>query len=224
MSQNAVNRFNNLAGLTASIVSGGSEKQQRVYQAVDRYMQRLDQLMQAHRGIDPSVQTPTPRIDLGLTMQRPVIRVTPSVDRGFRYLFVENIGGSGEFQAQIDIVEGRDHWLEPGHWLPSIPYLGVWEASVPTASLKLPQGHTGRLSVMGLLPQGGDRDPHYLPQFSYFDKEMGYRFFGRRIDSLDEVEQSPLVMQVTIGSFPSMSQPFIAKYRLPVRGPLIEVT
>ncbi len=154
----------------------------------------------------------------------PAIRVTPIFDHGFRYLAVENLGGSAEFRAQIEVVEGREHWLRSGWPTPLMPYNGCWDDNSPTGVIKLFQGQTGRIAMFGLLSQGGDKDPHCLPQFSHFDESSSHRFFGNRIDSLDDVERFPLVWRVTIGSLPSMKCPFVATYRFRLNVALEEIS
>jgi len=155
----------------------------------------------------------------------PAIRVTPIVERGYRYLAVENIGGTADFQAQLEIVENQEVWLGLESYRPPMPYSGYWEEN-STQAVRLFQGQIARLAVMGLLPQGGEKDPHHIPQFAYFDSRAHYgRFFGNRIESLDEIEnRPPLIVKVSIGSLPSMARPFVGTYRYVRARPLEQIS
>jgi hypothetical protein len=107
-----------------------------------------------------------------------------------------------------------------------MPYTGSW-GDDPQDAVRLYQGQRAILAVVGLLPQGGENDRHYLPQFNYFDRSSHptHRFFGNRITTMDEIdEREPLTFKVTIGSLPSMAKPFVGLYRLPKKGPLLEVS
>lgn len=221
MSPDEVRRFNDLSGISPAQIIGGTQKQQRYFQAVDCYMQRLGELIDVYYATLDSKygfkDAPAPAV--------PAVRVTPVIERGLKCLAVENIGGSAEFRAQIDVVEGKAAWIESTAWVPSMPYIGCWEGA-PGEAIRLYQGQRALLAVFGLLQQRSRGEDFLLPQFMHYDSWKSHAsFFGKRLETTDDIEQrDPLVFQVTIGSLPSMAQPFVRFYRLAKSGPLEEVS
>jgi hypothetical protein len=80
------------------------------------------------------------------TETHPTITVEPIVDPGGRmFLEVTNHGEHGDFQAQIEVVEGRE--FIHGVTRPPLPaYSAFWQvAAGPVA--RLPQGHKDRVAI-----------------------------------------------------------------------------
>jgi hypothetical protein len=159
------------------------------------------------------------------------IRVVPTMERGFRYLSVENLGQTAEFQAQVEIVGGNADWLDQTPWRPSMPYTAFWDLDGDgTNIVRLFQGQKARLAIVGIrLPEGGPK--HAVAEFPYYSQSpsaAGHyeRFFSRRIEGgIDEIEKlPPLIFEVKIGASPSMGSPFVGRYRYRTNVPLEETT
>jgi hypothetical protein len=144
----------------------------------------------------------------------PSIEVTTGSDAlGSMFLEATNLGERGDFEAQIDMLEG--HESIHGIVTPPLPiYKGYWQTSAgPTA--RLPQGHKDRL-LIGALDLSIET---YLAEFKmYFCSAAGGQAVQYGTTSWGVMKGSGglparFVLRITISSTPRMKEgPFIRTY------------
>jgi hypothetical protein len=144
---------------------------------------------------------------------RPSIQVETVSDRyDVMFLKVTNLGEHGDFEAQIEMVEGRGfiHGIER----PTLPiYTGCWELGLgPKASL--PQGHSDRL-LIGKLEVDHRFWSAGFHMYFYDGRAGRAKDFGTTSWQLvgKGTVAARFMLRITISSTPRMKQgPFIRTY------------
>jgi hypothetical protein len=143
----------------------------------------------------------------------PTITVEPIVDPGGRmFLEVTNHGEHGDFQAQIEVLEGRN-FMHGMTWPPLPAYSAFWQvAAGPVA--RLPQGHKDRVAIGYLSIHTGT----WLASFEmyFFNHQEG------RMAAFDTTSWMPgskgtapvrFLLRVTISASPKLQEgPFCRLY------------
>ena len=156
--------------------------------------------------------------------QRPSIEVEVINDpRDKMFLEVTNKGEHGEFEAQIEVLEGR--YCIHGITRPLLPiYTGYWQRNAgPKASL--PQGHKDRLMI-GRLDMPSPRI--LLARFAmYFYDAVSQQLaeYGTTswVPGSRQAKVARFLLQITISSTPGMKEgPFVKTYLLDGHDPKLQ--
>lgn len=135
----------------------------------------------------------------------PIIEVTPKMDYHDIYLDVHNIGEYAEFEAQVELLDGKNYALA----LPQI-YSAYWDRTKRDKT-KIMKGHKDRLKVANLeiAPRGllMSFRLHYY-ETSYFEGVPLERIKSVNstswIPGSDQVSKPCFTLKVTISSNPSL--------------------
>ena len=149
-----------------------------------------------------------------LEENRPTIAVRAGTDmRRSMFLDVTNLGERGEFEAQIEMLEGRE--FIHGMTRPILPrYTGYWERSAGPLA-RLPQGHSDRLLIGRTeLASGGlmaaSFKMYFYNPFSQQGDEYGTSSWGLMEDGSLPAR---FLLRVTISSSPRILEgAFIRTY------------
>ena len=148
-----------------------------------------------------------------LQESRPSIQVEVVNDRLDRMLLeVTNLGEHGDFEAQIEMLEGREfiHGIER----PTLPiYTGCWELGLG-AKASLAQGHSDRLMI-GKLEVHAPLWTAEFYMYFYDARAGGAKHFGTTSWLLvgKGTVAARFMLRITISSTPRMKQgPFVKTY------------
>ena len=155
---------------------------------------------------------------------RPSVKVKPVREHDSFFLEVENVGGAGTFEAQVEVVKGKEHVLGlPGKYSP------YW-AETMDKETEMMNGLKKRLTIASLITPSPQL---VFMKFRFHYWELNYCEYSRiegirGIDSISWVPGSKqtvmpnFVIRVTISSAPSLREgAFIRDYQLSADG-LIE--
>lgn len=150
-----------------------------------------------------------------IIQDRPSVKVSPVDERrSFFYLEVENVGGAATFEAQVEIVKGKEFVsLLPDRYSP------YWDETKHKKT-QIMKGHKNRLLVASLHMSGSAPMPMNF-RFHYWESAYFEGMLFEGIRSIDSTSWIPggkglvipkFILRVTISSDPSLREELFDKY------------
>jgi hypothetical protein len=161
-----------------------------------------------------------------LKANKPSIKVRPRNEFDNYYLEVKNIGNTATFQAEIEIIEGKEQYISYSF---TKQYKACWETTRGRES-QIIQDHTDLVRIAHFVSFPPDYQSQRLNLYFYDPTSIEESYVycmaylvGAKIVSENGTERPltkpELVLQITINSEPSLKEgSFIKKYKLCLSG------